>query len=905
MSAAARWYLAGIAMLSLMLVATHFAMQVSAQQEAKKVVASWAKESELSIGDVRYRMLKGVLTLIDVRLNSEHAKLSVPVVSLHGNLSSLSGKEPAVAYVEIRGAHISLTATALKGIQAHETAWMPVLFHQLWNSAQRIGLYDLDFELLPEAGNFFPHQSSTINLAHLESSRTSGMRHVEGLAHWLGSEIKLETDEVLKGEASYVVGGSLIWKDLDASDFLDKILGLTALPGELNGQVNWKQKRDDQASYIINGETEIQDLTNQNKSGSLVWGGTLVGGKWHGDVVSVDWPLAMFSSQLPEFQGHKLVAGRLAGPLQLSGNLKQWKMATTEAKVSHISYRREASVREAFSEWRMESIQIANARVRWPGRHFYAKEVKLMSGNPVIDAGSFKSTLKSTHQAWAVDVDKINLNQITPNIRLSKGFLNLPMLEGGGSLKRNGKLQLKLQTLASDGEALAENWSVSGAGILGSTGERGLKFEIKAKKAGLVRFRSLLPEMIRRDASGISGDVDLQLHLAVDSAVWEASGEASVTDAHLQYDGEQWYAKAVKIGLDKIGSGLQEQNIRQVDVQGWKYQTALHPLHQSEMNEGVGAIDVADAASKDVSAEAWHIQELLLRKGRISVGHADAIWAQNAEISVKNFRPGLAAPVEMNAVLGGGSFVMKGQLMWVSAMPELNKAKIWIRDVLPFFMNDWLKVSGMPEFVRGRLYADIALQKSETGPYKGLGYLRLQHGLLGPVLTSNDPLLSRVGFNVHDIFLSLQKAGAVRLRVPLQAEGAVGNVLGDALIQAMKLEMANQGHFTKSVDVTRGRLLSSIRLHGRGSLSQNERVRLRNVIREMKKNPKQAVELKPQLNASLQAAKQIERARYTQQLIEKFLVGRGISRTRIFPVWPGKQHRSSSSTSGIGIVTIP
>lgn len=864
MPAAARWYLAGLVMLALILVAIHFAIQVYAQQEAKRLVSSWAKQTGFSVSEVRYRMLRGALTLVDVRFNSERLQAYAPTLFLHGNLSSLSGKQPQVTRVEMRGAEISLTGEALKEVMRGKTESIPVLFHQLWNSAQRVGIYQTRLKWLPEGDDQLSNrplsnQSTAINLIRLESTVVSGERSVEGLAHWLDGEMALATHTVLKDGLAYLADGSFSWKGLDAAVFLDEVLNLSALPGKLGGSLTWEQKRDDHTLYSVAGTADIEDSVGRSESSSLIWNGSLSEGEWKGDMKSVAWPLAMFSNQLPDFQHYKLAAGRFDGVFKLAGNLNQWQMDMTEAELSGIQYRRYSPVTELATEatteivpeWHVEALHVSKARLQWPERNIHVKEIALRNTNFIVDSRG----VEPADKGWNIEVKEISFNQITPGIQLSEGLFYLPMLEGKASLKSNGRLQLELHSSGSDSEGLAESWRISGNGMLTMKGGSRFMLDVRAKRAALVRFRPFMPKIIRRDASDISGDVDLKLNFQAGSYPWEGSGEVSITDAHLQHGSEQWHAKAMKIEFDKIGSKLQEQQIHQIDMQDWHYQAALRPLNQPETNqsevspsevnqsEAEGVEPIVDEV-ENVRAERWHIQNLVLSNGLITVGHADAVWADSAEIHIRGLRPGARAPIEVNVKLGSGSLSVKGTLDWNAAMPELHKAKILVRDTLPFFLNDWLTVSSMPQVIRGRIYADLSLQKEKGGAYKGLGYLRLQHGVLGPVLSQSDPLLSRVGFNTHDIFVSLQEAGRIRFRVPLQGEGAVTDVIGNSLVKVMKERMEKHGHVIKPVSGVTGQLFSSVRLHERGSLSQNERVRLRKIIRHMLKNPKQAIELK-------------------------------------------------------------
>ncbi|MDQ6967911.1 MAG: hypothetical protein Q9M14_04435, partial [Mariprofundaceae bacterium] len=94
---------------------------------------------------------------------------------------------------------------------------------------------------------------------------------------------------------------------------------------------------------------------------------------------------------------------------------------------------------------------------------------------------------------------------------------------------------------------------------------------------------------------------------------------------------------------------------------------------------------------------------------------------------------------------------------------------------------------------------------------------------------------------------------------------------------------------------------SSIRLHdsldGRtDSLKHNERVRLRKVLHALKREKAWVIELQPQLGQEALTEALIKRVRKTQEQITAFLVVRGISPARIFPVWPEEGSGQGEST---------
>ncbi|MDQ6966615.1 MAG: hypothetical protein Q9M23_06805, partial [Mariprofundaceae bacterium] len=63
MAGPARWYLAALGMLSLLLLAAHFSVQEHVQKNMRIAVHDWLQQSGGDVQHVRYRLLRGELTM--------------------------------------------------------------------------------------------------------------------------------------------------------------------------------------------------------------------------------------------------------------------------------------------------------------------------------------------------------------------------------------------------------------------------------------------------------------------------------------------------------------------------------------------------------------------------------------------------------------------------------------------------------------------------------------------------------------------------------------------------------------------------------------------------------------------------------------------------------------------------
>jgi len=893
MKAAARWYLAAIAMMTLVLVAIHFAMQVQAQEEAKRLVAEWQKRTGIQVGDVRYRMLRGALTLIDVRYVGDGVQAYLPLLFLQGSLTSLSSQQPLTEAVEIRGGQITMTpSAAMKAWSNPEN-----FFGQMLSIADSIGIYQSRIDLLPEASLLFPALPTRIELIRMERIRTGTGGVVRVVAGMLGGEMTLNAVVADGGDKSPAYHGGIYWHGMDATRMLTELAGLPPVEGSSSGGMSWDSSGTANLFNSIDGSMDVADAAG--KEASLRWQGTINHGRWKGKIDAEAWPLAMFAGQLPQFQRYSVADGRMDASLDVSGDFRHWSIGMKKGHISSLLLRRPASEERNFPGWRISVLQMQGVELKWPARQVTMTDLKIEGGTIVMDA-EFNSESQS---GWQLGVEKIDIDRLAPGVALADKQLLLPAMRGEGKLARSGTMKIHLESDSpsqrGSGRAMidAERWVLKGEGNLYDQSADRFAVDVQARHAPLVRFRPLMPDPLRSGGSNIVGDVSLNLRLLAGGAPWAASGAVKVNDASLQYEGDSYQADKVSIDVEQIGTSLPRQLIRSVEIDGWQYQAALKPLIAQEMLTGTSA--------DEYGAEPWHIRKMTWKDGTVSVGQVDAIWLDAVRGQATDLYTGNAAPFSFDAELDGGHLSAAGSLGWNTSMPEIGKVKMSLQDARPFFANEWLTVSGAPKIVRGRLYADITMQKNEQNEYTGMGYLRLQNGQLGPALSASDPLLLRIGMNSHDIFAMLRSGNRFRLGVPIHGEGSPLRALGQSFVEAIRAAMAKR-EFTPALGQRpSGKLLASVRLHEVDALSQNERSRLRDALGYMKKNPKSSIELRPQLSLSSSLEEQVARVRYTQQLIEEFLNHRGVDRSRIFPVWPLEQHRSSGSTSGVNVMTIP
>jgi hypothetical protein len=198
----------------------------------------------------------------------------------------------------------------------------------------------------------------------------------------------------------------------------------------------------------------------------------------------------------------------------------------------------------------------------------------------------------------------------------------------------------------------------------------------------------------------------------------------------------------------------------------------------------------------------------------------------------------------------------------------------------------------MPRLVRGRLSAALQVRDGEVpDSYLANVSVELLRGEVERGLFTADPLLTRTGFKTSELLQRLEREpGRIALTYELQGEWGEQPLTLERLGLAMQQQMhelagagswrADAGQSAAGPDV-----IARVRLHGRERLSQNERIRLYKVVRNMRAHPDLMIDLRPQWIGAELTPEEIRRIRRTQQFIENYLTHRKIGKARIFPVW--------------------
>ena len=231
-------------------------------------------------------------------------------------------------------------------------------------------------------------------------------------------------------------------------------------------------------------------------------------------------------------------------------------------------------------------------------------------------------------------------------------------------------------------------------------------------------------------------------------------------------------------------------------------------------------------------------------------------------------------PLQANMVLTQNPY---GQMQWASINIETKHANV-------FALSEWLQLSGLPLIEKG--HASLSLKAKKIGSdTQGKATLTLRHMHTADHQTSSTPALSTL----------INQPRSTTIKIPFQGQGDWTTLLAQA---ALKQTANSAPSISTKTEVKR---LGSIRIHQGKSLTQNERSRLRQMIKQAKFKPKFHMELTPDLGTAELTPHMRQQIHHTQLMIKSFMAPRGIKAQNIYLVMAQEKHSSTGSAGAIHI----
>jgi len=877
----ARWYLASLAVLVLILVAVHFVIHIQAQEQARHLMQQWLGKAHITVGQVRYHLLRNALTLQKVRIQRGKDSLAIGQALVRADAEGLTADVPRLGSVELSG-----VVAEIRDLNAEDSLQNDMVLVRILHAVESLR-FNHGLLIVYAGGEIAPPLE--FDALSFHQQRRKGRLDMQASAELYGAPVTVALDlPAHAGTEESALRGKMAWQGVEAGAVMAS-MGWQDMAGLLDGEISFQEGSSGETGQAAGASFRghVQVVKEDDASAhSLQVEGIRKSGQWQLDVEAGAWSLSPWAKLLPMVSGRRLLSAQWQGRMRLWEKNGAWQGRSPEGLLQHITWQ-EGTEEQMLGRLR----QLDYKALSWNGADRSAHiDASTLQGLDVMAQPG--ADTKASQDVWRMSVNRFQLHDARLGLALQRGEVMFAPLRGQGSISGQGMMDFSLES------GMEAGWALKGKlQMRAGQWQRG-SILLSGHDIPLQQLRAAIPLGGTPESPlGLEGTVQTNAEAVVDQGRWQLSGEAIIGQLVLTHTGDRWTADRVQVEFGPVGPFLPGQVISKVDVLDWNYTAALHPLSREAPADSIGA----DAANGPywwamlLRNNNWTIGSINCAGGSMSVGREESYWATGLQLQVQGVQADKWAGFALQGQVDGGLLNAKGAWQPLAEHPAY-KLKAELVHANPFFLRDWLQSSGMPPLVRGRISSDLVVDSKDDGSYQASMRVRLDRAKTEAVVSPRDPLLGRLGYGLADVLVRLDN-GKGRISAGFDVQGdwehsplnmqRLGFAFEEKLLESMKkgpMSFARQRQALYS---------ARVRLHARGGLSHNERTRLRKLWRQLRDHKTWVVDLEPvwTTGATLDEGL-VERIRYTQRLIEDFMHDRNISTGRLFPQWPLQQSRS-------------
>ena len=256
--AAARRYMTAVIAVGLILIALHFGLQAHVQQEVRQLVGQWLLEAGGEAGEIRYRLLRGDITIKDARLSKNGMALHVSRTYLHAPLTTLLSDRLSISHVKLRGMDVELGEELFQGLfQARSPQYVLDAF-SIFEMAQRIQVDG--FNIRAQGNDPLELIGGRLLLSAEEKSH-----RIQLQGFMAGGRIEMSGDWQRNNAGTLQLRSAWRWRNLPLAPLFAQ-QGLQAwLQGVSDGDLSWQGDWKN-GSHEVSGRAEVFD-----PRGARIW----------------------------------------------------------------------------------------------------------------------------------------------------------------------------------------------------------------------------------------------------------------------------------------------------------------------------------------------------------------------------------------------------------------------------------------------------------------------------------------------------------------------------------------------------------------------------------------------------------------------------------------------------------
>ncbi len=575
--------------------------------------------------------------------------------------------------------------------------------------------------------------------------------------------------------------------------------------------------------------------------------------QWSNHFQATSWPVSFAD-----------VSASLSGSGTFSGSRLNWTVASDQLNLDKVHFRNNrVHIRQASAE----KLHLNTEYKQLTLSHLLLKQPSLTMD---IDNDAFSGA------GWDININAMDVEDIQTRLIYHDEPIKLPPVSGNAKVTAS-KLQFALSTPAEQSPVLKVKSNMKSV------------VRIEGDAIPLVQLRNLLPDPIQQQATSLNGEA--AFHLTVlPLRQWQVAGEVTLTDAEIITDTHKFSSPI--LNMEIIGANSAGIQHALLSADAWKAQFPLTPKHAW-----------SDESYLDLWALVpWRMDTISLNHGSIAIGQDDQVWLHNAGLEISDWQADTPAKLKLTGTFGTAPLsldmtlhsTLDHEMQWQSLIFKTTHADL-------FALSDWLQLSELPVVNKGHLSVELEATRKEESTHI-TSKVTLDH----MQLSSLKPIVTLPDEEPDDFYPSLatllDSKKHVTVDLDLQAQtnwsSAAAKAFSKKLNQTLNASKTNKQNSLKENHI------SSLYIHEDMSLSHNERVRLRKVIKQARTQRKSHIELRPDLGTNQLDAEFREDINNTQALIENFFIKYGIKQDRIYLVRPQQKHQSRSSSGAIHIFLV-
>ncbi len=442
----ARWYLASLAVLMLILVAVHFVIHIQAQERARLLMHDWLAKAQVDVGQVRYHLLRNALTLQNIHIRRGDNSLSIAQILVRADAGSLTSDTPHMGDVKLSGVRAEIRDALTVGWQDD----MALL--RIWRTAETLRFDGGQLVLHLPGGDTPALEFDALGFEqHQQGDKTE--LHVS--AELLGAPVSLDMSSA--GQGHLTQHGRVEWQDIRAGAVLTA-LGWQPLNGFLSGKILFQahgKRADDMHSSDFTWRGKL-NLAREDDSFEhrLLIQGERQAGLWKLDMQALAWPLSPWVRALPAIHGMRLLSGEWQGNMQLSQSRTGWRGKSPAGAVKHMQWLAGQADDANMLEY------LSYQKLVWDS---VSRDVHMDTAALQELEFTLRTDSAATEGGWRLRVNEFKLLDADVALAMQRGTLIFAHMQGQGGIDRHGRLALNLasQDEADDLRAGHGHWSLN------------------------------------------------------------------------------------------------------------------------------------------------------------------------------------------------------------------------------------------------------------------------------------------------------------------------------------------------------------------------------------------------------------------------------------------------------------